>query len=73
MLEGVHVLRTLDDCLALRDDLDDLPERVVVVGAGVHRRRGGGHVPQAGASRSPSLEGLDVPARAGARHARWAW
>ncbi len=34
MLEGVHVLRTLDDCLALRDDLDDLPERVVVVGAG---------------------------------------
>jgi len=34
MLEGVHVLRTLDDCLALRDDLDELPERVVVVGAG---------------------------------------
>ena len=34
MLEGVHVLRTLDDCLALRADLDDLPERVVVVGAG---------------------------------------
>jgi 3-phenylpropionate/trans-cinnamate dioxygenase ferredoxin reductase subunit len=34
MLEGVHVLRTLDDCLGLRDELDDLPERVVVVGAG---------------------------------------
>jgi NADPH-dependent 2,4-dienoyl-CoA reductase/sulfur reductase-like enzyme len=34
MLEGVHVLRTLDDCLGLRDDLDERPERVVVVGAG---------------------------------------
>ncbi len=33
-LGGVHVLRTLDDCLALRADLDDAPDRVVVVGAG---------------------------------------
>ncbi|MEY2434219.1 MAG: hypothetical protein QOC92_3944 [Acidimicrobiaceae bacterium] len=33
-LEGLHTLRTLDDCLALRADLDKLPERVVVVGAG---------------------------------------
>ena len=31
---GVHVLRTLDDCLALRADLDAGPRRVVVVGAG---------------------------------------
>jgi len=31
---GVHVLRTLDDCLALRADLDAGPTRVVVVGAG---------------------------------------
>jgi 3-phenylpropionate/trans-cinnamate dioxygenase ferredoxin reductase subunit len=33
-LAGIHVLRTLDDCLALRDDLDRTPRRVVVVGAG---------------------------------------
>lgn len=33
-LAGVHVLRTLDDCLALRADLDAGPARVVVVGAG---------------------------------------
>lgn len=31
---GVHTLRTLDDCLALRADLDATPSRVVVVGAG---------------------------------------
>lgn len=31
---GVHVLRTLDDCLALRADLEAGPGRVVVVGAG---------------------------------------
>ena len=32
-LEGIHVLRTLDDCLAIRAALDAEP-RVVVVGAG---------------------------------------
>ncbi|MBM3671698.1 MAG: NAD(P)/FAD-dependent oxidoreductase [Actinobacteria bacterium] len=32
-LEGVHVLRTLDDCLAIRTELERNP-RVVVVGAG---------------------------------------
>ncbi|HXH58740.1 FAD/NAD(P)-binding oxidoreductase [Iamia sp.] len=31
---GVHVLRSLDDCLALKADLDAAPARVVVVGAG---------------------------------------
>jgi NADPH-dependent 2,4-dienoyl-CoA reductase/sulfur reductase-like enzyme len=31
---GVHVLRSLDDCLALRNDLDKVPDRVVVIGAG---------------------------------------
>lgn len=31
---GIHVLRTLDDCLAIRADLDAGPRRVVVVGAG---------------------------------------
>ena len=33
-LGGVHVLRSLDDCLALRNDFDAVPGRVVVVGAG---------------------------------------
>lgn len=33
-LAGIHVLRTLDDCLALRADLDRSPSRVVVIGAG---------------------------------------
>lgn len=33
-LGGVHLLRTLDDCLALRRDLDADPSRVVVIGAG---------------------------------------
>ncbi|MET0804970.1 MAG: FAD-dependent oxidoreductase, partial [Acidimicrobiales bacterium] len=33
-LAGVHVLRTLDDCLAIKADLDAAPGRVVVVGAG---------------------------------------
>lgn len=33
-LQGVHVLRTLDDALALRADLEAAPRRVVVVGAG---------------------------------------
>ena len=60
MLEGVHVLRTLDDCLALRDDLDDLPERVVVVGAGFI----GAEVAATCRGRGLEvtlLEGLDVP------------
>lgn len=34
MPDGVHVLRTLEDSLALRGDLDAGPGRVVVVGAG---------------------------------------
>jgi NADPH-dependent 2,4-dienoyl-CoA reductase/sulfur reductase-like enzyme len=33
-LAGVHVLRDLPDCLALRADLDAGPERVAVIGAG---------------------------------------
>jgi NADPH-dependent 2,4-dienoyl-CoA reductase/sulfur reductase-like enzyme len=33
-LQGLHMLRTVDDCLALRADLDRTPARVVVVGAG---------------------------------------
>ena len=33
-LAGVHVLRSLDDCLALRADFEASPQRVVVVGAG---------------------------------------
>lgn len=33
-LDGIHTLRTLDDCLAIRAALDATPQRVVVVGAG---------------------------------------
>jgi 3-phenylpropionate/trans-cinnamate dioxygenase ferredoxin reductase component len=33
-MRGVHVLRTLDDSLALAEDLAAIPARVVVVGAG---------------------------------------
>ncbi|MBU6215128.1 MAG: NAD(P)/FAD-dependent oxidoreductase [Acidobacteria bacterium] len=33
-LAGVHVVRTLDDSLALRRDLDAGPDRVAVIGAG---------------------------------------
>ena len=33
-LAGVHVVRTLDDCLALADDLRGCPGRVLVVGGG---------------------------------------
>ena len=33
-ISGVHVLRSLDDCLALRADFEAMPRRVVVVGAG---------------------------------------
>jgi 3-phenylpropionate/trans-cinnamate dioxygenase ferredoxin reductase subunit len=33
-LPGVHTLRTLEDCLALRDEFTAGPNRVVVVGAG---------------------------------------
>ncbi|MGB6056992.1 MAG: FAD/NAD(P)-binding oxidoreductase [Microthrixaceae bacterium] len=33
-LQGVHVLRGMDDSLALRADLERRPERVVVIGAG---------------------------------------
>ena len=33
-IEGVHVLRTLHDALALRAELDASPSRVVVIGAG---------------------------------------
>jgi len=31
---GVHMLRTLEDCLALRADLEKTPARVAVIGAG---------------------------------------
>ena len=31
---GVHVLRTLDDCLSLRAELEKMPARVAVIGAG---------------------------------------
>lgn len=33
-LAGVHTLRTLEDCLAIRADLEAGPQRLVVIGAG---------------------------------------
>ena len=33
-LTGVHTLRTVDDAIALKADLDRTPRRVVVIGAG---------------------------------------
>lgn len=33
-LDGIHTLRTLDDCLAIRREFEAGPRRVVVVGAG---------------------------------------
>ncbi|WP_419920057.1 NAD(P)/FAD-dependent oxidoreductase [Candidatus Poriferisocius sp.] len=33
-LDGIHTLRGLDDCLAIRAELEATPRRVVVVGAG---------------------------------------
>ncbi|MCY4271198.1 MAG: FAD-dependent oxidoreductase [bacterium] len=33
-LDGIHTLRGLDDCLAIRAELDSSPQRVAVVGAG---------------------------------------
>lgn len=33
-LDGVHTLRTLDDCLAIRAGLERSPQRIAVVGAG---------------------------------------
>ena len=33
-IDGVHVVRTLDDAMALRADLEAAPSRVVVIGAG---------------------------------------
>ena len=49
-LAGVHVLRTLDDALALRADFEKGPERVVVVGAGF-----------IGAEVAATARGLEIP------------
>jgi NADPH-dependent 2,4-dienoyl-CoA reductase/sulfur reductase-like enzyme len=59
-LVGIHTLRTLDDCLALRADLDATPQRVVVVGAGFI----GAEVAATARKRGLEvtlLEALDVP------------
>ena len=72
LLDGVHVLRTLDDCLAPAGDARRArPTRVVVVGAGFI----GAEV--AATCREPRprrhhARGAARPARAGARRARWA-
>lgn len=59
-IAGVHVLRTLQDCLALRAELDAAPSRVVVVGAGFI----GGEVASTCRRRGLDvtvIEALDVP------------
>ncbi len=52
-MAGVHVLRSLDDCLALRADLDALPAAGRGGGRRLHRCRGGRHLPGAGPRRHP--------------------
>ena len=52
-LDGVHVLRTLDDCLALRAAFDGRAAAGRRGRRRVHRRRGGGHGAAAWAARSP--------------------
>jgi len=59
-MEGVHVLRTLDDALAVRAALDRTPSRVVVIGAGFI----GAEVAATSRGRGLDvtiLEALDVP------------
>jgi NADPH-dependent 2,4-dienoyl-CoA reductase/sulfur reductase-like enzyme len=59
-LVGIHMLRTLDDCLALRAELEAMPARVVVVGAGFI----GAEVAATAAQRGLDvtlLEALEVP------------
>ena len=68
---GVHVLRTLDDCLALRADLDAGPEPGRGGRRRVHRRRGGGHLPGPGPGGHPG-RAAPRPPRPGAAAARWA-
>ena len=63
-LAGVHTLRTVDDALALRADLDAVPSRVVVIGAGFI----GSEVAATARGRGLDvtvLEGLPVPLRRG--------
>jgi len=59
-LAGIHTLRTLDDCLALRADLDATPSRVVVVGAGFIGAEVAATVRQRGLDVT-LLEALEVP------------
>lgn len=63
-LAGIHTLRTVDDALALRADLDAVPSRVVVIGAGFI----GSEVAATARGRGLDvtvLEGLPVPLRRG--------
>ena len=67
---GVHVLRTLEDCLALRADLDAATRTGRGDRRRVHRRRGRRHLSR------PGLEVTDGRGRAGAARsgaARTSW
>ena len=54
---GVHVLRTMEDCLALRAELDGGPERVAVIGAGFI----GAEVAATCRARTPSSSAAPTP------------
>ena len=60
-LAGVHTLRTLDDCLAIRAALDRTPGRVVVVGAGFIGAEVAATCRGRNGSTSPCVEALPVP------------
>ena len=72
-LDGVHTLRTLDDCLEIRAALD----AVAAPGGGrrrrLHRRRGGGDVPRTRDRREPHRGAAGARSSAGSvrRWARW--
>ena len=70
-LEGIYVLRTLEDSLSVRAELDKTPSRVVVVGRRLHRRRGCGHRAQAWArGHDPRSAARAARARARQPHGR---
>ncbi len=66
-LAGVHVLRTLDDCLGLRRALEGRPGPRRRRRRRVHRRRGGRHLPGPW-PRGDVARGGAGPARTGPRH-----
>ena len=63
-LRGVHVLRSLDDARALRDDLAGSPKRVVIIGCGFVGSEVAATAQQLGHAVA-IIEGADVPMERG--------